>query len=123
MINTLNIGSFISSRLTNIGVKVYPIIADNDAKSTFIVYRRNGLSSNLCKDGIYQETASVEITIVSPTYSTSVETATKVRRAIERYRGTYDDYNIDDIFLTFADEQYIQNQFIQKLIFDIIITN
>lgn len=123
MINTLNIGSFISSRLTNIGVKVYPIIADNDAKSTFIVYRRNGLSSNLCKDGIYQETVSVEITIVSPTYSTSIETATKVRRAIERYRGTYDDYNIDDIFLTFADEQYIQNQFIQKLTFDIIITN
>lgn len=123
MINTLNIGSFISSRLTNIGVKVYPIIADNDAKSTFIVYRRNGLSSNLCKDGIYQETASVEITIVSPTYSTSIDTATKVRRAIERYRGTYDDYNIDDIFLTFADEQYIQNQYIQKLTFDIIITN
>lgn len=123
MINTLNIGSFISSRLTNIGVKVYPIIADNDAKSTFIVYRRNGLSSNLCKDGIYQETVSLEITIVSPTYSTSIETATKVRRAIERYRGTYDDYNIDDIFLTFADEQYIQNQFIQKLTFDIIITN
>lgn len=123
MINTLNIGSFISSRLTNIGVKVYPIIADNDAKSTFIVYRRNGLSSNLCKDGIYQETVSVEITIVSPTYSTSIETATKVRRAIERYRGTYDDYNIDDIFLTFADEQYIQNQYIQKLTFDIIITN
>ena len=123
MINTLNIGSFISHRLTNIGVKVYPIIADNDAKSTFIVYRRNGLSSNLCKDGIYQETVSVEITIVSPTYSTSIETATKVRRAIERYRATYDDYNIDDIFLTFADEQYIQNQFIQKLTFDIIITN
>ena len=123
MINTLNIGSFISSRLTNIGVKVYPIIADNDAKSTFIVYRRNGLSSNLCKDGIYQETVSVEITIVSPTYSTSIETASKVRRAIERYRGTYDDYNIDDIFLTFADEQYIQNQYIQKLTFDIIITN
>lgn len=123
MINTLNIGSFISYRLTNIGVKVYPIIADNDAKSTFIVYRRNGLSSNLCKDGIYQETVSVEITIVSPTYSTSIETATKVRRAIERYRGTYDDYNIDDIFLTFADEQYIQNQYIQKLTFDIIITN
>ena len=123
MINTLNIGSFISHRLTNIGVKVYPIIADNDAKSTFIVYRRNGLSSNLCKDGIYQETVSVEITIVSPTYSTSIETATKVRRAIERYRGTYDNYNIDDIFLTFADEQYIQNQYIQKLTFDIIITN
>lgn len=123
MINTLNIGSFISSRLTNIGVKVYPIIADNDAKSTFIVYRRNGLSSNLCKDGIYQETVSLEITIVSPTYSTSIETATKVRRAIERYRGTYDDYNIDDIFLTFADEQYIQNQYIQKITFDIIITN
>ncbi len=123
MINTLNIGSFISNKLTNIGVKVYPIIADNDAKSTFIVYRRNGLSSNLCKDGIYQETVSVEITIVSPTYSTSIETATKVRRAFERYRGTYDDYNIDDIFLTFADEQYIQNQYIQKLTFDIIITN
>ena len=119
MINTLNIGSFISHRLTNIGV----IIADNDAKSTFIVYRRNGLSSNLCKDGLYQETVSVEITIVSSTYSTSIETATKVRRAIERYRGTYDNYNIDDIFLTFADEQYIQNQFIQKLTFDIIITN
>lgn len=123
MINTLNIGSFISNKLTNIGVKVYPIIADNDAKSTFIVYRRNGLSSNLCKDGIYQETVSVEITIVSPTYSTSIDTATKVRKAIERYRGTYDNYNVDDVFLTFADEQYIQNQYIQKLIFDIIITN
>jgi hypothetical protein len=55
MIDTLNIGKYIYSvlKFTNIGV--YPLVADNDAKYPFIVYRRIGMVSSGCKDGYYED--------------------------------------------------------------------
>ena len=56
MIDTLNLGKYIYSKLSQIeGVKSYPLIADNDAKFPFIVYKRENLVSNGCKDGYYED--------------------------------------------------------------------
>ncbi len=56
MIDTLNIGKYIYSVLKNgTDVEVYPLVADNDAKFPFIVYKRENLVSERCKDGYYED--------------------------------------------------------------------
>lgn len=124
MINTLNIGAFIYDTLKGIGdVKTYPIIADNDAQLPFIVYRRNGLIGDKTKDGYHEEKVSVEITVVADTYSKSIDVANKARKALEHRKGNYDDYYVNECYLTNADERYTANNYIQTMTFVLTINN
>jgi hypothetical protein len=87
MINTLNIGKYVFSILNNskdIKCKVYPLIADNDAKFPFIVYRRMNLISYTTKDGLQEDDVTVEIIVVSDKYSDSIEIATTIRTLLEK---------------------------------------
>ena len=64
MIDTLNIGKYIYSRLSQIeGVKSYPLVADNDAKLPFIVYKRVNLESSGSKDGYYEDKVTMEVVV------------------------------------------------------------
>ena len=120
MINTLNIGKYIYSALNDseeITCKVYPLIADNDAKYPFIVYRRINLVSNSSKDGIYEDSTIVEIVIVSDKYSVGVDIATEVRNLLEKQSVIYDDLEINDTTLSLAAEEYSNNAYVQRLQF------
>jgi hypothetical protein len=120
MINTLNIGKYIYSALNDseeITCKVYPLIADNDAKYPFIVYRRINLVSNSSKDGIYEDNTIVEIVIVSDKYSVGVDIATEVRNLLEKQSVIYDDLEINDTTLSLAAEEYSNNAYVQRLQF------
>ena len=75
MIDSLNIGKYIYSVLKETDVEVYPLVADNDAKFPFIVYKRNNLVSNGCKDGYYEDVVSYEVVIVTDTYYKGIEIA------------------------------------------------
>jgi len=68
MIDTLNIGKYIYSVLKFTDVEVYPLVADNDAKFPFIVYKRIGMATSGCKDGYYEDEVTFEIAIVTDTY-------------------------------------------------------
>jgi len=68
MIDTLNIGKYIYSALKFTNVDVYPLIADNDAKFPFIIYKRNSMVSSGCKDGYYEDEVSFEVNIITDTY-------------------------------------------------------
>ena len=63
MLDTLNLGKYINYVVTNdasINVeKAYPLVADNDAKYPFVVYRRTNLISANSKDGLYQDTVTL----------------------------------------------------------------
>lgn len=126
MINTLDIGKYIYSTLngsSSIDCKVYPLIADNDAKFPFIIYKRINLQSNGCKDGLIEDDVEVEITVVSDKYSTSIELASNVRSLLEKQHAEYSDLNIDDASITLASEEFSNNSFIQRLHFNFKITN
>ena len=76
MINTLNIGKYIYTTLQqseDITCKVYPLVADNDAKYPFIIYKRVNLLSSDVKDGIIQDDVTIEIVVVSDKYSVGVD--------------------------------------------------
>lgn len=123
MLNTLEIGKYIhnilssNAELQKLGVKDYPLIADNDAKFPFIVYKRNGLVSLVSKDGIYQDNVTIEIKIVSDKYATGVEIANIVRKLIQRPYAVFGDIEIDDVAINFANEDFTENAYIQTMQF------
>lgn len=126
MINTLDIGKYIYSTLDGcdaINCGIYPLIADNDAKYPFIIYKRTNLLSNSCKDGIIEDDVDMEITVVADKYSTSVELATIIRNLLEKQHAEYSDLNIDDASITMANEEYVNNSFVQRMQFNFKIRN
>lgn len=123
MINTLEIGKYINNILANnqeikdLQAKVYPLIADNDAKFPFIIYKRVGLVSYISKDDIYQDDVIIEIKIVSDKYSVGVQLAKIVRSLLQKPYVHYDDFDINDVTINFAGEDFLENAFIQTMQF------
>jgi len=121
MINSLEIGKYINNILANnqdiqdLGARVYPLIADNDAKFPFIIYKRIGLVSQTCKDGTYQDNVTVEIKIVSDKYSVGVQLANIVRSLLQRSYMRYGDFEINDVTINYAAEDFLENAFIQTM--------
>ena len=124
MINTLNIGAYVFDKLsTKIPtIKTYPIVADNDAKYPFIVYKRIGLSSLMCKDGNYEDEATVEVTVIAEKYAISVNIAQQVREALEDNYDTFDGMEIETT-LQSGTEDFSDNVYTQKLIYRIKTNN
>ena len=83
-------------------------------------YRRTGIEPSDSKDRfIYKEDTYVEVVIASDKYNESIEIADLVKDALQGKRGIYSSINIQDIRMTNADEDYIEDTFIQKLTFNI----
>lgn len=121
MINTLNIGKYIYSTLNgsdSISCRVYPLVADNDAEYPFIVYKRTNLVSDSTKDGLTEDDITVEIVVVSDSYSVGLDIATNVRNLLEREPVIFDDLSINDTTLIFATEEYSNNSYVQRMQFN-----
>jgi hypothetical protein len=127
MINTLDIGKYIHSVLTDassgITCKCNPLVADNDTKYPFIVYRRMNLVSSTCKDGVFQDEVVMEIIVVSNKYSESVDIATKIRKRLERQRVIYNDLEINDGNIIMATEEFSNNAYVQRMQFEFKVKN
>lgn len=121
MINTLNIGKYIYSTLTgsnDITCTIYPLVADNDAKFPFIVYKRVNLVSETTKDGLSEDNVTVEIVVVSDSYSSGLDIAIKVRELLEKQCVVYSDIEISDATLNLAAEEYSNSSYIQRMQFN-----
>lgn len=100
--------------------KVFPLIADEGTTYPFIIYRRTALLPASSKDRYnYQELVTVEIMVADNTYNGSVKVAELVRTKLENTRGTFNGIVIGDITLIGSEESYLDDAFIQKLIFQI----
>ena len=115
--NLLSNDANVTGRVQN---KIYPLIADTGTTFPFIVYRRTGIEPSDSKDRfIYKEDTYVEVAIASDKYNESIEIADSVKDALQGKRGNYSGINIQDIRMTNADEDYIEDTFIQNLTFNI----
>ena len=120
---SLQIGKAIYNILSNdknitnrVGKKIYPLIADVDTTFPFIIYKRTGIIPADSKDRfIYSEEVYVEVVIACDKYNESIEIADLVRSTLTT--GKYNE--IKDIQITDADEDYIEDTFIQNLTFKI----
>lgn len=119
----LQVGKAIFSILSNdadlvekVGNKIYPLIADVNTTFPFIVYRRNGIEPLNSKDRFTINTTTyISIVVASDKYDESIEIAERIIKALSK--GTYQ--GIMDISLVDADEDYIDDTFIQTLTYNI----
>lgn len=127
MPNSILIGKVIYNILNNndslktyVGDRIYPIVANEGTEFPFIVYSRTNVTPSYVKAGIYVDSTTVEINIVSTNYIESVDIANEVRNIMENIKGTsIDNLYIDEIKLSSCNEGFYEYAFVQILTFDI----
>ena len=122
--NSLKVGKEIYSHLKEnksltdiVGNKIYPIIVEKDTNYPFIVYKRSNVIPEYTKDYHFKDFVIVDIICVSNHYVESVEIATLVRESLEDKK--YGD--IVSIRLESADEDFVDDAYIQTLTFNLTI--
>ena len=122
----ISIGKAIKSLLvaglskTSIKNKIYPLIADETTTFPFIVYRRSSITTVSDKD-YSNDSACIQIMIAANNYAESVELAEQVRTSLVHKKGIIQNISVEDISLVDGSEEFIDNTFVQNLIFKIII--
>lgn len=122
--SSLQIGKALNSILSEGGIeRVYPIVAENGTKFPFITYKRNSIVQADTKDVYnYREIAYVELAILSTTYAESIEIAESVKELLESINAeAYNGVKIQRMRLYDASEDYINDAYLQRLIFQITI--
>ena len=127
MDNSILIGKYIYKLLTEDEVlaqivtpkKIFPLVANAETTYPFIVYARTGLNVAYCKDGVTENTVEMQVIAVSDKYVESLEVANQIRRILELKRFKDEDVFIRDCRLSSVYEEYIENAFVQKMIFTI----
>lgn len=103
-----------------VGNNIYPLVANQGTTYPFIIYRRTGIEPVTSKDRfICSEVTSVDVIIASDRYDESIEVAELVKDALSGKNGIYSDIKVIDINMISADEDYIEDTFIQNLTFNI----
>ena len=122
--NSLKVGKEIYSHLKEnksltdiVGNKIYPIIVEKDTNYPFIVYKRSNVIPDYTKDYHFKDYVIVDIICVSNHYVESVEIASLVRESLEDKK--YGD--IVSIRLESADEDFVDDAYIQTLTFNLTI--
>ncbi len=106
------------SRLTTlVNNKIYPVMVNTDTTYPFIVYRRSNITANYTKDFHLEDEVSIDINCFSQTYEEGLKMAGIVRDILEDKRFT--DKGIQSIKLESADEDWIDDAYIQTLGFTI----
>lgn len=124
----ISIGKAIKSLLvaglskTSIKNKIYPLIADETTTFPFIVYRRSSIIPESDKD-YSNDSAHIQIMIAANNYAESVELAEQVRTSLVHKKGIIQTIPIEDISLVDGSEEFIDNTFVQNLIFKITINS
>lgn len=107
-----------SSLLTDIvGNKIYPIIVEKETTYPFIVYKRSNIIPSYTKDYHLKDEVVIDIICVSNDYSESVDIASIVRDILEDKRFA----DIESIKLESADEDFVNDAYIQTLSFNLIL--
>lgn len=122
---SLSIGAHVYKRLSDstelaklVEDKIYAISTKTETSFPFVIYKRNSLVPEYTKDRYDTgDTVSVGIVVASDNYLNSVTIAEEVRRALENKRGTYENFDVIDAKLMSADEDFIEDTFIQHLVF------
>ena len=105
---------------TSIKNKIYPLIADETTTFPFIVYRRSSITTVSDKD-YSNDSACIQIMIAANNYAESVELAEQVRTSLVHKKGIIQTIPVEDISLVDGSEEFIDNTFVQNLIFKITI--
>lgn len=120
--NSIKIGSVIvdiilsNEEIKNIiDSRIFPLIADNSATFPFILYRRSSATGADYKDTHCDDSAYVELMIVTDVYESGVDLAVMVEDQLKGKRGTFNSIPIGDISIPDSFEDYISGSYVQYL--------
>lgn len=128
MSNTIKLGKIIYNWLlqdenlqASVSDRIFPIaVTDIHTEMPFIVYSRTGIAVDYNKDGITDESVSVEFVVVARDYEKSVDIANDLRNSLECKSGKLDNVQIDNIYVDSVEEDFIENTYWQILKFRIL---
>lgn len=126
MKNSLLIGKKIKTILSSnselnskVNGQIYPLLANQSTKYPFIVYSRDSVTADYCKDGNFQDNVGVTIITVSDNYEESVDIANLVRESFELLTFKDDDIYIAESYLVSVTESTQEDAYIQRLNFNL----
>lgn len=127
--NALHAGIVIKSLLKTSRVnediegRIYPVIAQ-DVPYPFVVYARTGVAPSGSKDHFSDEdSATVMVSVIAAKYEESIQIADKIEASLRRRRTTIEGFEISEIRLIEADEDFQNGAYIQNLVFTIDFIN
>jgi hypothetical protein len=97
--------------------KIYPLIAEESTTFPFIVFKKNTITTEYCKDGSTLDRVNFSIVSVARDYTTTVTISEIVRNSIEMLKDEY----FKLVHLSQVTEDYIDDVYTQELSFDAII--
>lgn len=98
---------------------IFPLIAEINTTFPFIVYKREAITPQYTKDYWTSDEVLINVMVASNDYVESIEIADLVRQSLDQKKGEYSGITIKDIRLTQADEDFIDDTYIQYLTFKI----
>ena len=124
---TLQIGKAVHAILSNdagvsalVGNKIFPVVSKEGTTYPFVVYQRIGITPYYTKDGLTGEMCNVSVIIAAASYAESVNIAEAVRGALEGKTISFTGgLSVTAIDLGTADEDFIDDVFVQNLNFNI----
>lgn len=101
-----------------VGKKIFPIATKNEVEFPFIVYERDLVTPRYDKAGASVTESSVNVYIISESYTESIDIAEAVIEALERKTAIYSDYEVIGATMVGASESYTSQTFIQQVTFN-----
>lgn len=98
---------------------IFPLIAEINTTFPFIVYKRESVTPQYSKDYWTSDEVMINVMVASNDYVESIDIADLVRQSLDSKQGEYSGIKIRDIRLTQADEDFIDDTYIQYLTFKI----
>ena len=124
-VQSLNVGSFVRHFLLEsedlaelVGDKVFPLVAPEGTCFPYIAYSNTSLTSSRDKDSyFYEQDAYMTIAVCTEDYTSGVDIAMEVTRALQRPNLVFEDIEALECTLDERSEQFLENTYIQALVF------
>lgn len=98
--------------------RIFAISTLQSTKFPFVIYKRNSLVPESTKDRYNTgDAVEVEIVVADNNYSRSAEIANIIRKIIDKKIGEYDGFSVINAKLLSADEDFVEDTFLQRLVF------
>jgi hypothetical protein len=101
-----------------VGDKIFPIATKNEVEFPFIVYERDSVTPRYDKSGASVTESSVNVYVLSESYTQSLDIAEDVIAALERKDAVYEGFEVIGATMLGATESFTSNTYVQQISFN-----
>lgn len=101
-----------------VGDKIFPIATKNEVEFPFIVYERDSVTPRYDKSGASVTESSVNVYVLSESYTESLDIAEDVIAALERKDAVYERFEVIGATMLGATESFTANTYVQQISFN-----